>query len=306
MSRADPASNKSASNNPAVLDTLSPLTTVPPSRSFVARVRAQMKDLPATERRLAEFVLDFPGDLASYNGSELAALAQVSKATVSRFVRRLGYPGYEEARRHVRDDKGVGAALLLAAADTTGLAQGIGAHAEQGQQNLAATFSRLSDDMIDDVARNVISARRVLVFGYRSSQSFANYFRWQIVQVIEHAIALPGAGETIGEYLADLDSKDCVVVFGLRRRVPQTEAILKFVGATGAKALYITDSHAAELAGAAWTIHCDVSAPGPLDNHVAVMAVCDLLATKILELSGNAGRKRLSSVESAHDALDEM
>lgn len=49
-----------------------------------------MNELPATERRLAEFVLDFPGDLASYTGAELAELASVSKATVSRFVRRLG------------------------------------------------------------------------------------------------------------------------------------------------------------------------------------------------------------------------
>ncbi|RQU38934.1 MurR/RpiR family transcriptional regulator [Burkholderia cenocepacia] len=60
------------------------------SRSFVGRIRSLMNELPATERRLAEFVLDFPGDLASYTGAELAELASVSKATVSRFVRRLG------------------------------------------------------------------------------------------------------------------------------------------------------------------------------------------------------------------------
>ena len=69
--------------------------------SLLSRVRDQLHDLPPTERRLADLVLDFPGELASYTASELAALANVSNATVSRFIRRLGYENYDELKSAV-------------------------------------------------------------------------------------------------------------------------------------------------------------------------------------------------------------
>ncbi|RVN61034.1 MurR/RpiR family transcriptional regulator, partial [Sinorhizobium meliloti] len=83
-------------------------------RSFLARVREILPELHPAERRLGDFLCDFPGEIASYSAQELAALAHVSKATVSRFVQRLGYENYEEARRHARADKQTGSRLFLA------------------------------------------------------------------------------------------------------------------------------------------------------------------------------------------------
>jgi DNA-binding MurR/RpiR family transcriptional regulator len=276
------------------------------SRSFVGRIRSRLNDLPATERRLAEFVLDFPGDLASYTGAELADLAVVSKATVSRFVRRLGYPNYEEARRHVRDEKQAGAVLLLSDSTKPVSADAVEAHAHQGAVNLAGTFGRVTNAQIDEIAKEIIAARQVLVFGFRSSQPFASYFRWQIIQVRERVTVLPGPGETVGEHLASIEAGDFVMIFGLRRRVPQTDAILDYAAAAGAKVLYIADQQAPEHRGATWSINCDTAAPGPLDNHVAVLGLCGLIASKVLEYAGNRGRKRLSAIESAHDHMGEL
>jgi DNA-binding MurR/RpiR family transcriptional regulator len=53
-------------------------------------------------------------------------------------------------------------------------------------------------------------------------------------------------------------------------------------------------------------VRCHSSAPGPLDNHVALMLLCDLLATRVMAQAGAAGRQRLSRVEAAHDALAEL
>lgn len=45
------------------------------SESFDRRVRTHLDTLSFTERQLADFVLEFPGELASYAGNELAELA---------------------------------------------------------------------------------------------------------------------------------------------------------------------------------------------------------------------------------------
>lgn len=273
--------------------------------SFVRRVQGVLHDLPGAERRLGEFTLDFPGELASYSASELAALAGVSNATVSRFVRRLGYRDFNAARRSVRAERGQGSPLLLeakgrAAQDT------IAAHLAHGHANLDATFGRLSEPLIAEIVRAMLGARTLWIAGYRSSQAFAFYFRWQIFQFLPRSILLPGPGETLGEYMASIEQDDCLVAFGLRRRVPMLEHLVAHAGRVGAKVLYVGDHLIAEQVHVDWLLRCETRAPGPLDNHVAVVALCDLLVTRVFRALGKKGRERLLAVEAAHEAAGEL
>jgi DNA-binding MurR/RpiR family transcriptional regulator len=278
---------------------------MPENESFVRRVRAQLEGLSVTERKLADFVLAFPGELASYAASELAALAGVSNATVTRFIQRLGYTSYEEARRQAREQRQSGSPLFQSTTDVRKSGQLVATHLQQSQLNLARTFEQLSDKAVKEMVRALLAAPQVLIFGSRSSHAFAVYLRWQIIQVLPRVLALPGAGESLGEYLADLTPRDCVIVFGVRRQTRQAQGFLEGVSRTGAKLIFISDQASADYP-ATWSIQCQCAGPGPLDNHVAVMALCDMLATLVIEGAGAAGRKRLAAIEAAHDELDEL
>ncbi|WP_142850201.1 MurR/RpiR family transcriptional regulator [Telmatospirillum sp. J64-1] len=278
----------------------------PAERSFLSRVRNALPDLHPAERRLGEFLCDFPGELASYSAQELAKLANVSKATVSRFVRRLGYESYEEARRHARAEGQTGSRLFLALPSGDGAEASLAANIEQGKANLDRTFATISQVEIDAVARAMLAARKVWVLGFRASHPFATYLQWQLTQVIENIVAIPSGGETLGEHLVSIRPEDCVIVFGLRRRVARMEPILKVIGRSGAKFLYVTDEGLDPYREADWHFRCQTLAPGPLFNHVAVMAVCHLLATRAIEIAGAEGRGRLRGIEMLNDMLDEL
>jgi DNA-binding MurR/RpiR family transcriptional regulator len=278
----------------------------PPPESFVRRVRSQLEDFSGAERRLADFVLDFPGELASYAANELAALAGVSNSTVSRFIRHLGYGNYEDARRQVREERESGSPLFQASADAAGRASLVDVHLELSRANLANTFARLSDEQMHGAARAIVQARQVLIFGSRSSHAFAVYLRWQIIQVVQRVTAIPGAGETLGEHLAGITQHDCVVVFGMRRQARHMRLVLDAAAKAGASIVFISDAKSPDHAGATWSIQCDCAGPGSLDNHVAVMALCDLIATMVIEAAGAAGRERLAAIELAHDELGEL
>jgi DNA-binding MurR/RpiR family transcriptional regulator len=278
----------------------------PKEKPFLARVRAALPTLHPAERRLGEFVRDFPGELASYSGSELAELAQVSKATVSRFVKRLGYESYEAARRHARSERQTGSRLFLTSASDASSVRSVQAHVLQGMANLEATFQAIGDAQVDAVADALLAARKVWVIGFRSSHAFASYLQWQLTQVVEQIVAIPGGGQTLGEHLVSVQARDLVVVFGLRRRVAQMDNLLKAVQRSGAGLLYITDEGVAPLPGAHWHFRCHSLAPGPLFNHVAVTAVCHLLATRAIEKAGATGRSRLREIEALNEALEEL
>lgn len=275
-------------------------------RSFLFRVREVLDDLHPAERRLGDFVCDFPGELASYSASELAKLAQVSNATVTRFVRRLGYDSYEEARRHARDERQTGSRLFLSASTDAAAAQSVAAHVSQGIANLEGTFATITDAQVDAIADAILGARKTWVIGFRSSHAFADYLQWQMTQVVENIVAIPGAGQTLGEHLVSIGKEDVVIVFGLRRRVTQMDAILSAVEKSGARFLYLTDEGVAHRATATWHFRCQTLAPGPLFNHVSVMAVCHLITTRAIERAGAAGRTRLRGIERFGDTLEEL
>jgi len=274
--------------------------------SFLQRVRASMEAMHPTERRLATFLLNFPGELASYTAQELAALAHVSAPTVSRFIKRLGYANYDEARRHVRSDRKSGAALFMVAARTSEPEGLMRAHLQQAKANLDATLLTVPASEIDTIAQYILYAPRTWIVGFRTSQSFASYFHWQSYQVVAGMQVIPQAGQTMAEHIAAIRPDDCVVIFALPRRVQAMDATITAIVQTGAKVALITDEGMARRADVAWHLHCATLAPGPLFSHVSVMLLIQLLATRLIELSGPEGRKRLSSIEALHDKLHEL
>ncbi|MGM0832163.1 MurR/RpiR family transcriptional regulator [Halomonas qinghailakensis] len=275
--------------------------------SFVTLVKAALPTLHPTERRLAEFILNFPGELASYTATELANLAGVSNATITRFVKKLGYRSFEEARQHVRDNREEGAALLRVEGHEDDRSDSLlYRHIHQGIKNLEHASQHFSQSMLDEVANAMLSARKVWVVGFRSSHPFAEYLNWQIMQVIENTALLPRAGETLAESLVSMTSDDCVILFGLKRRTADLDTLLTQIASSHANVLYITDESAPENNQVSWHAVCRTAAPGPLFNHVAVLSMCHFLATRVIELSGAEGRHRMTSIEAIHEALDEL
>src|SRR4051794_41723166 len=94
-------------------DTLPGMEASTMPHSLSARIRSCYEDLSPTDRRLADLMLEYPGDIASYSASELARLTNVSNAAVSRFVQRLGFRNYEELRVLAREAKSWGSPLYL-------------------------------------------------------------------------------------------------------------------------------------------------------------------------------------------------
>ena len=277
-----------------------------PRDSFVARVRAALGEFHPSERRLADVVLSVPGDMASYTATELAQLANVSNATVSRFVRKIGYASFDEARQAVRAEQHAGAPLFRFASDGAPLEGAVAAHLEQSRLNLERTAATTDPAAVDDLAGTLLEARRVRVGGFRAGQPMARYLGWQLQQVLEDVGVFPRDGETLAEALTTLGPADCAVLVVLRRAPALLSTALDAAHDTGAAVAVIGDLPELDRLPARWRFACVSPAPGPLLHHVAVMAVCNLVAARTIELSGPEGRRRMSRIEDVHARLGEL
>lgn len=275
------------------------------SLSFIARVRSSMADLHPTERRLAETLLSFPGDMAGYTATEVAEVAGVSNATVSRFVRKIGYASYEEARRAVRDAGKTGAALLRFGTDINA-ERAISAHLDQSRRTLEKTYEELDIAVVDDMVAALHTASRVWLAGYRAGHPLASYLAWQIGQVLPSVRVIPKPGETLAETAATFSERDVLILLGLRRSTKSAQALVDVALSAGVQVAVIGDVASLLATPVRWSLACSTASTGPLLNHTGTIAVCNLIATRTLELSGAEGRRRMEKIEEFHDQFGEI
>ena len=105
--------------------------------------------MPRGERRLADLLLEQPMAVVEKSAAQLAERAAVSKATTTRFFRRLGYQSFKAAQKAARE-QGVdpqpvefGARMHRLAHQQMDLSQHLQSEcAEHGAQHRAAALGR--------------------------------------------------------------------------------------------------------------------------------------------------------------------
>ncbi|GLI28138.1 rpiR family transcriptional regulator [Agromyces rhizosphaerae] len=275
-------------------------------RTIAERIDGAFDELTPQERRVAEFVLDHPGELAVYNDSELARMAGVSKATVSRLYRRLGFSGSAEVRDHVRALRSSGTPLGHAGVPATA-PEGVSAVLEAERANLSRLLDGLADGVLERVATLLREARTVLVVGYRNGYPVALHLREQLAQCRPGVRIGPQPGQSIGEELADLGPGDVAVLVGLRRRPAGFAELVAAAAETGAEVVAIVDPAGADAAGAAGTvIACPVDGAGAFSSYASAMSLVSLVASAVLAGGLRAGRTRIARIDDAYARLGEV
>lgn len=264
------------------------------------RIAEHRGQLSPQERRAADTLLDHLDDLATYRAAELADLAGVSKATMSRLFRSLGYADFDEVREQLRSARSGEPRPANTPAS-------IPAHARAEAGAVAAT---LAGPAIAVAVDAIADARHVLVVGWRNGYPIALHLRQQLTQAREHVRLAPIPGQVMGEELADLGDGDTLVVMAFRRRPSGFAAFLAEAVRTGARVVVIGDPSAAEHARKAgpdgvW-IECPTASELAFDSYAAAMSLVAVLADGVLRRRGCPGGGRVSAITAAYQQLREV
>ena len=276
--------------------------------SLESRIRQQWDQLSLHEQRLADVLLAAPGQLAMNTATELAQSAGVSKATATRFFRHIGYESYDAARRQAREMQNSGSPLYLQAAPSASpLGTLIQNHLEKEVSSLVNTFRLLEDDQLEACVEAIASAKRVVVMGWRHSQTIAMLIYRDLIHIHPDVRLLPRAGDSLAEHLAALGPQDVVICVGLRRRMPALETAMSALADMQVPMLYISDVLAGKPAKYAnWVLRCHTDVNLIFDSTVALSGVCNLLCSLVARRMGKTGSYHLATIETLHQSLEEL
>lgn len=262
------------------------------------RIEQHFANLPPQEQKAAAAVLGRLPDLAACSAAEIAEASGVSRATVSRLFRSLGYSSFVEVKEEVRSLRGRGVPLVLRD-------EPLGDRLALEAANIARALS--SPAALADAAGFVSAARRVVVVGQRNSYPVALHCRTQLVQLRDGVELAPPPGQTLGEELSGLGAGDVVLLFGFRRRAAGFAALVETLADCGATVVLVADG-SARLAGTQANIwlECPTDGVGAVNSYAAAMALVSALADEVAHSLGEGAATRARQIQDLYEALDEL
>ncbi|UCZ74206.1 MurR/RpiR family transcriptional regulator [Dickeya zeae] len=270
------------------------------------RLRSQYSELSPQEQRVAEFIFDHLDDLISYNSAELARLSGVSKATVSRLFRRLGYPSYREMRDELRTLRQSGMPLT----DNRDAVQGntlLARHYKQEMANLTQWVNQIDPQQFGAVIGALQQARRVCILGLRNSYPVALHLRQQLLQIRPQVPLLAQPGQTLAEELADLDEQDVVIVVAFRRRPRLIQPLLQQLHARQVPVLLLCEPQVHALPPlASWVLSAPLDSVSAFDSYAGAMSLVNLISNALLHHMLAEGRQRIHDIADLYLQLDEL
>jgi len=232
---------------------------------FRERIQANYKDLTPSFRKLADFILQQPLDIAFMTATEVAHVMGVDAATVVRFAQYLGYSGFreliKEIQRIVKAELTASYTTALDAPDDAGLFRSL---LENERNNLSLAQARLTAQA-NTVLPALLGAQHIWVLGQGTCAHLAALCASSLREIGLSAISIPSDPLGAAANLKESSVEDVVVAFSLTGMDLEAADALSFARQRGAKTLAFSASPVTAAALAAETA---IICPGPTQVHV--------------------------------------
>lgn len=260
-----------------------------PTTDLSNRIARIYPSLSSGHRRAADFVLQNPLDVATMTIEGLAEGSGTSNATVTRFVRALGYGSYGEFRaalsaalKFALDPVDSFAGARSAAGST--YATFAGALADQAA-NLQAARDALDEATATRAIEALLAARRVFIAASGASHHVASFLEDGLALYLDADVIFASSRtgpERAIRHMMSARPDDLVVAISVPRYSRATLDLASFAKKRGASLLALTDSPTSPLAPLA-----DITLFAPARSRLlpnsptAVFALADALITAV-------------------------
>ncbi|MDV6250531.1 MurR/RpiR family transcriptional regulator [Vibrio sp. EA2] len=273
------------------------------------RIEQMSKELTSTEQRLSSAILaDYPfAGLQPIN--EFAQNLQTSPPTISRFVTKLGFSGYQEFQRQLINELKEGQRSPIELKDSSVPVEGdyLNGFLNRVETLVEQTKNSLSEAQFNRVCKLLsASDRRVFIIGNRMSDPIALYFFRHLRQIRSKVYHIPSDPEEWPEYLLRIRPKDILVIVDFRRYQERLCELAKHARTErNAHVVLITDPWFSPIAS--WSkevLALPVGIDTFWDCYASAFAVIEAMFTYIAESNWDETKDRMESWDSSRKWLN--
>lgn len=272
------------------------------SIDIISCITDRFVELTATEKRIAQFILDDVQSAATLSIAEMARLAGTSQASITRFARAIGCKDVRELKVKLAQSLAVGQRFILDVPDLEGV-QGI---YETIINVLDINRRALNPESLKKAVEWLSDARQILAIGMGGGSTICA----QEVQFRLFRLGLPVVSQSDGLLVRMMCSavtpNDVVLALSLGGYTPEIIESAAMARQYGAKVIAITPEETPLAANADIVLPLIVRENDyifkPSTSRYAMLAMVDVLATELAMANKNQAKDRLRRIKLALDS----
>ncbi len=217
----------------------------PLSHPVIADILKKLDSLSPKAQILGNYIIQKPSKAVFMTTRELAETCNISEATVTRFVSTLGYHGYTDFIRALRDFVNTGLTLP----DRADLQDSKGHGLEKFHHlvleelnDLKYLYETINIEKMGQVVDCIAESTCVYVTGSRLSYTFAYYFGWSLSKIRKGTQILKGSDSTTIDTLSNAEDKSLVILIATTRYPNELINLSRLVRRLGHTLIVLTDS----------------------------------------------------------------
>ena len=254
------------------------------------------------QKLLTQYFLSHFEQASFQNISEIARRSHTSVATVLRFARALGFPGFPALRNELQNILLEKLAPVERFSKMVPSLKSLEKTLHDGFQrelrNLHEMQKALDFSKLGRVARAILRARKKYILGLRAPAGCAYILAFLLNHILSDVIPALEGETRVFEVMKSIGEKDLLVVFSYPRYTKSSLAALQFARERGALTVAITDSL---MSPASQIAHFSLIAPAHSSNfansHTASLCMINLLITAISIIGRKKTEKGLRQME---------
>jgi DNA-binding MurR/RpiR family transcriptional regulator len=272
------------------------------------KIKEIIQGLSPSERKVAQYILDYPQDISDLSIGELAQKSGSSEATVVRLCKLLDFNGYKDFKISItkdiayasKDDEGEQYTDVEPGDDLKLIVQNISYNNKKSIDN---TLEIISYEAIEAAVEAIAAADRIEFYGIGASYIIAFDAMQKFSRINKIAICYPDPHLQIAS-AANLNKGDVAIAISYSGETKDTFDSISVAKESGAKTISITKFGQSPISDIC-DINLFVSAPeisirsGAMSSRIAQLNVIDILFAGVASRQFEQVKKHLSRTRKA-------
>ncbi|MGV3574039.1 MAG: MurR/RpiR family transcriptional regulator [Devosia sp.] len=272
-------------------------------KTVAARIHDLDEQLTAAGRRAARGLLGNYPLLGLAPVAEFAAGADVSAATIVRFVAQLGFKSYPDFQRALREELEQRSKSPLQRGATpsghSGEAPYLAAFLTQSARRMEESAALISHGEFETVCRRLAEIKRsCYLAGGRFTDFLAGYLEAHLRLIRPGIRRLDGRPATSADQLIDVKPGDLAILFDVRRYDPAMLEIAHTLSRRKAHIVLITDEWLSPIARhARYCLPCRTETGRTWDANAVLLGLVEAMIARVTELGWDTASERIGALE---------
>ncbi|MED4235922.1 MurR/RpiR family transcriptional regulator [Priestia megaterium] len=268
----------------------------------ILKLKDNISQLTETQRRVADYILKNPVDVAFLTVDQLALAVKTSTTTIMRLTFSLGYSGYAEFQKGLQELLRNNAApqirleTNLKGLDESDLWMRC---AESQFNNIQSTVEMISTESLNKALEMIVTADRIFCTSVRSGLPVAQHLSFGLNRLLGNCELIVSDLSDWVDKGIDFTSKDLVIATSFPRYARRTVEFVTAAKSNNAQVISITDSYSSPLVKYSdLVLTCSSSSIAFHNSPIASLFVTDYLVSAIAINYPEKTKDRLDKINS--------